>query len=190
MLKLFFKSKMKAQIEMICPMLIMLVMLVIIGYEMQINQLEATKTYTEDALAMSLLASAVADVGEYGMYHNLVISDAEEAFGRYKRALKTNMGLGDDWCSSNTQAISGQVEIEEYIIYNVRGSDVEIISMGQTPGRNVAVGGLGTVAAPNGQMIASTSVYSRITFPVDGIWGLHVDAVKDKLVDIVGGSGH
>lgn len=188
MLKQFLKSKVKAQIEVVCPMMILLVMLVIIGYEMQISQLEATKTYTEDALAMSLLASAVIDIEEYGMYHTLAISDAEAAFGIYKRALRTNMGLGGDWCSPNTLAISGEVKIEEYIIYNVRGTDVEIISMGQTPGRNVAVGGLGTVAAPNGQIIASTSVYSRITFPVDGIWGFHMDAVKDKLVDIVGGS--
>lgn len=188
MLKQFLKSKVKAQIEVVCPMMILLVMLVIIGYEMQISQLEATKNYTEDALAMSLLASAVIDIEEYGMYHTLAISDAEAAFGIYKRALRTNMGLGGDWCSPNTLAISGEVKIEEYIIYNVRGTDVEIISMGQTPGRNVAVGGLGSVAAPNGQIIASTSVYSRITFPVDGIWGLHMDAVKDKLVDIVGGS--
>lgn len=190
MLRKYFKSKVQAQIEMVCPMLILLLMLVIIGYEIQISQLEATSTYTEDALAMSLLASAVIDVGEYGMYHNLVISDAEEAFERYQRALRTNMGLKDDWCSPNVQAISGQVEIEEYIIYNVRGTDVEIVSMGQTPGRYVVAGGLGTVAAPNGQIIASTSIYGRITFPVDGIWGLHVDAVKDKLVDIVGGGGN
>ena len=67
MLKQFLKSKVKAQIEVVCPMLILLVMLVIIGYEMQISQLEATKTYTEDALAMSLLASAVIDIEEYGM---------------------------------------------------------------------------------------------------------------------------
>lgn len=44
---------------------------------------------------------------------------------------------------------------------------------------------LGSATSPNGQVIESTSVYSRISYQVDGYFGVTVPAEKDKLVDIV-----
>ncbi len=179
-------KKCKGQIELVCPVMLLLFLLVIIGYEMQKSRLEATADYADNALVLSNLASALIDVGEYGRSHSLIITDADAAFEIYQRALKANMELDDAWCS-HTQAASGAVQIVDYIIYNVKGSDVEVIRMGRSPAVYTVSGGLGTVAAPNGQTIASTSVYSRITFPVEGIWGLRTDAVREKLVDVVGG---
>lgn len=49
----------------------------------------------------------------------------------------------------------------------------------------VKAGTLGSATSPNGQVIESTSVYSRISYQVDGYFGVTVPAEKDKLVDIV-----
>lgn len=180
-------GKCSGQAETVCAIFFVLFLLVLIMYELQKYQFNATKTYTEDALAMSNLASAVIDIEEYGLSNNMIIADADSAFETYKRALKVNMGLNDSWESADKAAIAGEVKITDYIIYNVRGADVEVIRLGQSPARYRVPGGLGTVTAPNGRKIAATSVYSRITFPVEGIWGITLDAVKDNLVDVVNG---
>ena len=73
---------------------------------------------------------------------------------------------------------------EQYIVYNVRGSEVEVTSFGE--GLNYsATETLGSATSPNGRVIESTSVYSRISYQVDGYFGVTVPAEKDKLVDIV-----
>ena len=65
-----------------------------------------------------------------------------------------------------------------------RGSEVEVTSFGE--GLNYsATETLGSATSPNGQVIESTSVYSRISYQVDGYFGVTVPAEKDKLVDIV-----
>ena len=45
--------------------------------------------------------------------------------------------------------------------------------------------GLGSVKTPDGTLVESTSIYSRISFPVKGIFGVEIEAVKQKTVDII-----
>ena len=93
------------------------------------------------------------------------------------------MGLNDQW-EDPTGLISSPVRVEQYIVYNVRGSEVEVTSFGE--GLNYsATETLGSATSPNGRVIESTSVYSRISYQVDGYFGVTVPAEKDKLVDIV-----
>ena len=123
------------------------------------------------------------DIQEYGINHNLIIKDPEQAYSIYQGALKINMGLNDQW-EDPTGLISSPVLVEQYIVYNVRGSEVEVTSFGE--GLNYsATETLGSATSPNGQVIESTSVYSRISYQVDGYFGVTVPAEKDKLVDIV-----
>lgn len=185
--KAVFK-KHKGEIEIIVPVFFLILAVIIVACLMQLQQFNATKTFVEDSLAASNLASAVIDAEEYGISHNVVITDPQNAYSTYQRALKANMGLNDAWESQDKLAIAGKVEILNYIIYNVRGNDVEIISFGESSYSTTVVGGLGSVKAPNDKVIASTSVYSRITFPVEGILNIRVTAEKDELVDIVGGT--
>ena len=155
-----------------------------VAFALQIRQYISLKTYTEDALAASnLAASAVIDIQEYGINHNLIIKDPAHAYSIYQDALKVNMGLNDHW-EDPTGMISGPVQVEQYIVYNVRGTEVEVTSFGD--GLNYsATETLGSATSPNGQVIESTSVYSRISYQVDGYFGVTVPAEKDKLVDIV-----
>lgn len=152
---------------------------------MQVYMYHALGTYAEDALAASNLASAVIDIQEYGITHSITVQTPDNAYLLYQKALKANMGLDDSWMSANGNAISGRVQIVDYIVYNVKPPNVEIYSYGSNPYSTVAAGGLGSVRAPNGTIIESTSIYSRITFPVEGVFGIQTTAVKDKLVDIV-----
>lgn len=64
-----------------------------VAFALQIRQYISLKTYTEDALAASNLASAVIDIQEYGVNHNLIIKDPAHAYSIYQDALKVNMGL-------------------------------------------------------------------------------------------------
>lgn len=178
-------KKRKGQISSVAAWFAFLLLFFLTAYEIQIYEYDAVRVFTEDALAASNLASAVIDLEEYGISHNIVIQNPDAAFAVYQEALKTNMKLDDSWESRSGGAISGRVEILDYIIYNVRGSDIEIYSYGQNAYTTVITGGLGNVAAPNGTLIESTSVYSRITYPVEGIMGIRTMAVKDKLADIV-----
>ena len=139
---------------------VLLFLVATVAFALQIREYISLKTHTEDTLAASNLASAVIDIQEYGINHNLVIKE------------------------DPTGLISSPVRVEQYIVYNVRGSEVEVTSFGE--GLNYsATETLGSATSPNGQVIESTSVYSRISYQVDGYFGVTVPAEKDKLVDIV-----
>ena len=102
--------------------------------------------------------------------------------------MKGNLGLNDQWEGSNQALISGIVTVETYIIYNVQRNNVTVHEVDST-GRLYSWQGLrGAVTAPNGQVVEYTGVYSEISFPVKGSFGMEVRAHKGKLVDIVGNS--
>ena len=103
---------------------VLLFLVATVAFALQIREYISLKTHTEDTLAASNLASAVIDIQEYGINHNLVIKDPEQAYSIYQEALKINMGLNDQW-EDPTGLISSPVRVEQYIVYNVRGSEVE-----------------------------------------------------------------
>lgn len=178
--------KRRGEIATFTLVYLILFMLVIVAFALQIRQYLALSSDTEDALAASNLATAVVDIREYGISHNLIIADTDHAYQIYQDAIRVNLGLTNAWMDS-TGRISGPVAIEQYVVYNVRGQDVEVHSYG--PGvtyASVVTGGKGNLTAPNGKKIESTSIYSRISYRVAGYFGTDVPAVKDNLADIVG----
>lgn len=175
-------KKRRGEVGSIVSLYYIIFFVILAGVIMQLYAFRALSTYTEDALAMSNLSSAVIDIMEYGSTHNIVIEDGDRAYDLFKKALKTNMELDESMAGSAT---AGPVKVIDFIIYNVRGTDVEICRYGQNRYEQTIPGGLGSVSAPNGIKIESTSIYSKVIFPVDGIMGIHVTAVKDKLVDVV-----
>ncbi len=177
-------KKRKGMISWSVSIFVFALLFLLIVSAMQLQEYNAVKIFTEDALAASNLASAVIDLQEYGISHDIVIADPDSAYRLYREAMQVNMKLDNGW-ESNNDTIAGAVVVLDYIIYNVKDMDVEIYSYGQNTYSTVVENGLGSVSAPNGQLIESTSVYSRITFPVEGIFEIRTDAVKDKLVDIV-----
>ena len=174
------------QIGFVSGLFLVLFLAVILCANLQVESFQASALYLEDALAASNLASAVIDLEEYGISHVVTIADPLAAYRLYCDAVKGNLGLNDQWEGSNQALISGQVTVEAYIVYNVRENDVAVHAVDHT-GRLYSWQGLkGAVTAPNGQVVEYTGVYSEISFPVKGSFGMEVRARKGKLVDIVG----
>lgn len=150
----------------------------------QMQAFQSSSQYMEDALALSNLAAIVIDVEEYGTTHTILIDDAGLAWTRYQNALRGNLGLNEDWECPNKELISGPVQIENFTVYNVREDSVEITTYqpGGSPARCERP--VGTVCAPNGKEIVSTGVYSEISYPVRGMFGMEIRAHKGKLADI------
>lgn len=182
-------KKIDGKIDMIIPLFFIILLIPIIACNLQLSQIKATKATVEDALVSSNLASAIIDIETYGMNHNILIGNPSEAYGIYRDALKINLKLNDLWESDNKAFISGKVTVASYIIYNVinteDSSTIEIYEFNDNGLINETSIANGAVISPNGRTIESTSIYSKITFPVEGIWGFQMDAVKDNLVDIV-----
>ncbi len=179
-------KKRDGKLEIYVSFFVIVVLAIILVSQLQMATFRATKTYVEDAMAASNLASAVIDIQEYGISHEIIISDTDQAYAYYLNALKSNLKLNNNWESTNKSIISGKVVVEEYRIYNVMENDVEMYIYYQNGSMSFVEypNGLGIVRAPDGKLIENTSVYSRITFPIDAMWKIHVMARKENLVDI------
>lgn len=178
-------KKEKGQVAWAAGIFLLLFLGILLYLQLQIEAYRASAMYLEDALALSDLASAVIDVREYGIRHRVCIADPEEAYERYLEALQENLGLDEQFRTKDVGLISGEVQVLQYIIYNVTGEKVNVWRY--TPDRGVEEwqGVLGEVRAPSGQTIEYTGVYSEITYPVKGFLGIVTEARKGKLVDIV-----
>lgn len=152
---------------------------------MQMEAFRASSQYMEDALAASNLAAAVIDVREYGISHRLQIDSPEAAYERYRKALRTNLGLDDGWECGNRGLISGPVRIKRFIVYNVNGSEIDIYSFDENGVQARCSGIPGQERAPNGIKVESTGIYSEISYQINGIFGLRITARKGKLADVI-----
>lgn len=152
---------------------------------MQLELYRAVSLYLEDALAASNLASAVVDVEEYGISHEILIEDPDSAYERYKWAVKENLNLDGAWMGRPGGLVQGPVRIANYTVYNVREDMVSIYSYDENGQAAKWRQSLGSVTAPNGKAVVATSVYSEIRFRVKGFLGTDVEAYKGNLADIV-----
>lgn len=188
--KLFIHKlcKQEGQIQWTMGLFFLLFLGILLCSQLQLMQYYMTSLYLEDALAASNLASAVVDLEEYGISHQILIKEPEQAYRRYCAAVKGNLNLNEEWECPNKQLISGAVKIENYTVYNVAEEEVMIYSVAANGQISSSQGQLGSVTAPNGILIEATSVYSEISFPVKGFFGIEAQAYKGKLVDVVSGT--
>lgn len=152
---------------------------------LQLEQYRTLSLYLEDALAASNLASVVVDVEEYGISHKILIESPEDAYERYRWAIKGNLNLDDQWRGRSGGVLSGPVHILNYTVFNVDGNKVNIF---RYDGNGLVAEWqetLGSAVAPNGILIEATSVYSEIGFETEGFLGVLANARKGKLVDVV-----
>lgn len=184
-MRIVWKHK-AGKIEMVTGMYLMFLLAVLLAMQFQIKLFGCISTFAEDALAASNLASAVFDVREYGTNGTIGIASPDAAYGLYREAIRYNLGLDENWENGNKDLMAGRVQVLKYEIYNVKENDITIYSFGEE-GKEIRTepGGLGRVRTPDGTLIEATSVYSKIAFPVKGIFGVEIEAVKHKTVDIV-----
>ena len=183
------KKAESGQIEWVVGMFFLLFLAILLYAMLQVEIYRTTSQYLEDALAASNLASAVIDVEEYGISHNIVIDNPLLAFERYQAALKGNLNLDENWQCANRSMITGAVTVEEYIVYNCVQEQVFVCRVGKKGILSQWQGPVGSIKAPNGIVIESTGIYSEISFPVRGFLRNQTEARKGKLVDIVANEG-
>lgn len=173
----------KGNIEWAAGLFFLLFLMIVLCTQLQMSMYRSTSLYLEDALAASNLASAVIDMEEYGISHTVRIGNPQEAYSRYVHAVKQNLNLNDDWECANKALISGAVSVTKYIIYNVEETTVHVYELDNGRVRTWE-GTPGHVTAPNGIAVEETGIYSELSFPVNGLFGITVRAQKGKLVDV------
>ncbi len=181
--RLFEKNT--GNVDIVSGMMFFCILILTIFFGFRMTQYMITAAGVEDALAASNLASAVIDVEEYGRTHRLGIADGEKAFQIYRDALQSNMRLDEELYSSNNEFVLGQVEIKEYIVYNVYGEEVDIqIFDGNGALTFATIGRKGDVFTPDRICVENTTIYSRIGFHVPGLAGHTIAGEKEKSIDI------
>ena len=167
----FIKSN--GKVEWVLGLCLLQFMFVIIMFEIQIIKYQAMAEYLEDAIAASGLASALVDIEKFGQEGIVEISDYDMAYETYKKSLAVNIG----------NAVP-DIVIEEYCIFNVNEGEIEIVSINESGVTKQSRGIIGETRAPNGELVRETGVYSEVSFPVEGLFGLTATARKGKLVEI------
>lgn len=179
------RTKVRGQISTSIVMFFFLGVLICVWFQIRVGEYQVIGATVEDALAMSNLASAVIDVGVYGKTHEIKIVE-EEAFPRFEEALRGNLNLDEDREYRGKLELVGKVEIAAYQIYQVSGSNVECLGFDEE-GRLVSrtLGALGSIYTPDGILVESATIYSKVNFEVKG-WGDGIICgTKEKSVDIV-----
>lgn len=179
-------SKKKGQIDIVVGMFCTILILVVVLFGFRTMEYVITSAYVEDALASSNLASGIVDLEEYGKTHIVKIKDPQSAFLVYREALCHNLKL-DEWLNTtNREIIAGKVDILDYMVFNVNGERVLVYRIDES-GSIVEEyqAKLGEVHTPEGILVENTTVYSRISFEVQGFGEQKIRAVKEKSIDIV-----
>lgn len=173
-------------IEYSFSLYLLMLLIVMVLYAFRMELMSAVRRQSEDSLVSANAAAAVIDMKLYDEENVAVISEAEEAYAHYLKALKDNLELGEDMLPDNTHLIKSDVTVECFEIYNVFGDTVEKLSVadGMVCAKNVFPGGRGTVRTPNGRTVEYTTVYSRIGFEIEGLFGQTFYVTKDNCVDI------
>jgi len=173
------------KVELVLGMFAFLVVLLVMFFGLKITHFMIAGAYVEDALAASNLASALIDVEEYGKNGTISIREPANAFRIYREALSTNLQLDEDGNSFQRELLQGPVRILSYIVYNVRGDQVEAYTFdGDGNMTDVQQGEVGAVYTPEGVLVETTAIYSRVEFGVRGIGKQFISAQKEKCVDI------
>lgn len=178
-------GKNAGSVDIVSGMMFFCILILTIFFGFRMTQYMVTAAGVEDALAASNLASAVIDVEEYGKTHRIRIADGERAFQIYRDALQSNMRLDQELYSTNNEFVLGQVQIKEYIVYNVYGEQVDIQAFDGNGILTFAmIGRKGDIFTPDRICVENTTIYSRIGFQVPGLAGYTITGEKEKSIDI------
>ncbi len=179
------KIKHVGKIDLFTGLLAAFIVVLVMFVCLKLSHFMIAGAYVEDALAASNLASALIDVEEYGKSHTLRIIDPQEAYEIYKEALSINLGLDEAGQSSQKELMEGPVKILSYMVYNVENDRVDIFSLseGETM-QQLPSGEVGLIYTPDGILVETTTIYSRISFRVKGLENQYIYAEKEKSVDV------
>lgn len=118
----------------------------------------------------------------------IIISKPFEALNTYKKHLKNNLQLDNNYKSKNQISfIKDKVKIVKFKIYNVKNNDVEIYDVNPDTGSytlNKIVGGKGKIKTERGNIVNETTVHSQISFNIDTMFGKEQNVTPSEDSDI------
>lgn len=178
-------EKSAGQVDIIFGMFAFFIVLVILLFSFKICQFMIAGAYVEDALAASNLASALIDVEEYGRTRTIKISNPQNAYSIYMGALATNLQLDEDGRVFGEGLLVDTVDVLEYMVFSVENGQVNVYALqANQKVEPVQTGTLGQVYTPDGLLVETTTVYSKVGFWVEGFMQQRIYAEKEKSVDI------
>lgn len=136
----------------------------------------------ENIVKQAVLSAAVYDTNVYGTNHSIVITDIDNSYNKFLRTLKESMRLTSEMNSKD----NGKVSIDKFIIYNVTGNDVEVITKGDIGESKVLYKNQkGVMKTPRNDVVDKTMIYSRIKFKVVVMGEEIKEAYKDATIGVV-----
>lgn len=191
MLKRFLKKKSKGDASIAALSAFMLILLSIalmftIFYRVIINRVQNVQddvTLSNLAVYKNIDLTALADDDKW-----LRINDPNAAFETFKEHLKTNMKLDAKLNGLSGSAADGQVTIDEFTIYNVRGNNVDIWTYGPDTHmftESSADRSLTVLKTSDDSVVKNTSVHATIKFNTDILFGQKKETSVSVDTDIV-----
>lgn len=136
----------------------------------------------ENVVKQSVLAAAVYDTNIYGTNHSIVITDVNNSYNKFLKTLKESMSLDSDMDSRE----NGKINIDKFIIYNVTGNDVEVITKGDIGESKILYKNQkGIIKTPRNDVVDKTMIYSRIKFKIVVMGEEIKEAYKDATIGVV-----
>ena len=165
-------------------------MLMVIFLFLELRRVEYLSDSITDTLTDGLLAAATLDEFElryYGMTGQTVIFYPENGYQKFRRVLKEELELDDNFNYVRNEMIDGKVTVHEYIVYSVENDTVTVYRFddnGATGVASVYPGGVGILEAPNGKTIENTSFYVKVGFNITYAGNQTQYVYKTQMVDI------
>lgn len=180
-------KKKDASIENFIAMGIITIVILFCMFSIKSKEINLTSNYIQDGLVASNLSAAIVDLKEYGTSNKIINNEFDKSFNMYKKALKENLKLDENFNPINTNFVDSKINIEVFSIYNVEGNDIHMTKR-QSNGnviKEVFKNGLGSVKTPDGVLIETTTIYSRIGFELRGYLKNAHYAYKENSVDVI-----
>ena len=180
-------KKKKGSIEMFISSMIFIIITLVIVMQLRLKEVKVTQSLIEDGLVASNLASATIDLKEYGTTNHIINNNFNKSFDDYVVALKHNLNLDNNFMPKNKNLINGKVDIIEFTLYNVVGNDIQMTKR-ESDGsitKQTYANKLGVMTTPNGTIIKSATIYSKIGFELRGYLKDTLYVYKDGSVDVV-----
>lgn len=148
-------------------------------YLAQVAKLMTHQHHVDDSLADSVLASLVADdvyffeTSEMTGPPVIRFHDVDDSHRIFMDCMKDAI--------SDTDGFYYNFAFDEFVCYEVEGTNVKITSYSGTAGtRSVRNGSLGSVSTSGGEVVRETSAYGRVKFDIKNIIdGSYITKSKD-----------
>lgn len=179
-------KKKKGTIEVFISSIVLLIIPMIIVMNIRLREIKLTKNFVEDGLVAANLASATIDLREYGTTHKIVNDNFTKSFDDYISSLKENLKLDNNLMPINQNLICSNITLDNFSIYNVNGNDIQVTTRSSDGSiiNSTILNGFGTFKTPDGVLIKSTTIYSKILFKIKGFNNVQYNVSKEKSVDI------